>query len=221
MIWFTSDTHYNHKNICRGTSEWESKDSTRPFNTLEQMNNFIVNSINDYVQQNDTLYFLGDWSFGGIENIWNFRKRIICRDIHFINGNHDQHIKKNKLLEIPKSEESLVRKFIPNFNIEFMFGSNLLIEPQDLFTSIQNYFEIEINKQIFVLSHYPIEEWYEMDRKGSIHLHGHCHHNIDNCELNTIYKRMDIGIDWKEFRPFNIDEILRIMRKRINKQHLI
>lgn len=21
-VWFTSDTHYNHANICRGTTQW-------------------------------------------------------------------------------------------------------------------------------------------------------------------------------------------------------
>ena len=50
----------------------------------------------------DTLYHLGDWSFGGIENIWNFRKRINCKNIYLVPGNHDHHIKKNKL-EKPKN----------------------------------------------------------------------------------------------------------------------
>ena len=76
MIWFISDTHFGHKNICYGVSEWENKiTNTRPFNSLEEMNWAIVNSINNYVKEDDILYHLGDWSFGGIENIWNFRKR--------------------------------------------------------------------------------------------------------------------------------------------------
>ena len=98
-IFFTSDTHYAHKNICVGVSEWDDKTkSCRKFQTLEEMNELIVNNINKYVKENDILYHLGDWSFGGINNIWEFRKRINCKNIYLVPGNHDHHIKKNKIL---------------------------------------------------------------------------------------------------------------------------
>lgn len=177
------------------------------------MNNAIVNSINLHVAQDDELYCLGDWSFAGIENIWNFRKQIICKNIHLILGNHDQNIKKNKILP---------NCWYGNYDIfsdtdEDLTG--LQVSAQELFTSVQNYLELKIDKQIFVLSHYPIEEWFEMDRKGSIMLHGHVHHKLDNSNLNTIYKRMDVGIDWKEFRPYSLEEILNLMKNRKNKKH--
>ena len=57
-----------------------------------------------------------------------------------------------------------------------------------------------------------------MDR-GSIHLHGHTHGKINNSEINIKYKRMDIGIDWKEFRPYSLNEILKIMNKKQCKEH--
>ena len=222
MIWFSSDFHFSHSNICYGISKWKDKETdTRRFDTLHEMNKALIESINKCVQQDDTLYFLGDWSFGGIENIWKLRKRIICRNIHFILGNHEQHIKKNKLIEIPKSETSLLDGLGVSINWEIQFGEYILIEPQLLFTSIQDYLELEIDNYIFVLSHYPLEEWFEMDRKGAIMLHGHCHHKIDNCETNTKYKRMDVGIDWKEFRPYSLEEIVKQMSKREMKKHLI
>lgn len=220
MIWFSSDFHYFHANICYAISQWPDKEkTTRRFNTLHEMNEAIVNNINNCVKQNDVLYFLGDWSFGGIENIWNFRKRIVCSTIHFILGNHEQHLKKNRQIEICRDD----RVYLEAFNIPYMKTSqgSHFVYLKDLFTSVQNYLEIEIDGQIFVLSHYPMEEWFEIDRKGAIHLHGHTHHILDNCEINTKYKRMDVGIDWKEFRPYSIDEILRIMNKRENKTHNI
>lgn len=196
-IWFTSDTHYHHKNICYGVSEWKNREaSTRIFDTLEKMNHAIVDSINSHVEYNDILYMLGDWSFGGIENIWKFRSQLVCENIHLILGNHDHHINKNKVL--------------PHDNVT---------HAQDLFSSVQNYLEIEINNQIFILFHYPIEEWHEMDRRGSIMLHGHCHHSLDNSDTNLFHKRMDVGIDWKEFRPYSLEEILKIMNKRKLKIH--
>ena len=91
-IWFSSDFHYGHKNICRGVSTWSNLKYTRDFQSIEEMNYTLVNNINSYVKKDDDLYFLGDWSFGGIENIWEFRKKLNCTNIHFICGNQDNHM---------------------------------------------------------------------------------------------------------------------------------
>jgi calcineurin-like phosphoesterase family protein len=65
-LYFTSDTHYNHTNICRGVTRWtDAEDVTRDFKTLDQMNDRIVAGINTEVGQDDILFHLGDWSFGG------------------------------------------------------------------------------------------------------------------------------------------------------------
>jgi calcineurin-like phosphoesterase family protein len=100
-VWITSDTHYSHKNICRGTTNWRLPDGskpeeqTRPFETIDKMNAAIVNNINSVVGQDDVLIHLGDWSFGGFENIEEFYHRLICKNIHLILGNHDHHIDRN------------------------------------------------------------------------------------------------------------------------------
>ena len=94
-LFFTSDNHYNHKNLCRGVTNWRTIDGeipvnqTRPFDTLEQMNDRIVVGLNSSVGEDDILINLGDFSFGGFENIEIFRNRIICKNIHLILGNHD------------------------------------------------------------------------------------------------------------------------------------
>ena len=191
-IFFTSDTHHNHKNICIGVSEWDDKaKSCRNFQTLEEMNETIVNNINKYVKQDDILYHLGDWSFGGIDNIWEFRKLINCKSIYLVPGNHDHHIKKNKLLS--------------NYDN---------VPAQYLFTKVlPELTKIVIDKQEIILSHFPLEEWENMDR-GSWMLHGHSHHTKDYTDLNMYAKRMDVGMDWEEFRPYNWDEIKEVMKER-------
>ena len=93
-VWITSDTHYGHTNICRGVTNWRLPNGdipvnqTRDFLTIDKMNATIVNNINGIVGQDDILIHLGDWSFGGFENIEEFRNRIICQNIHLILGNH-------------------------------------------------------------------------------------------------------------------------------------
>jgi hypothetical protein len=71
-LFFTSDTHYGHSNICRATTKWTDSDSvTRDFKSLEHMNDTLVNRINETVGEDDILIHLGDFSFGGFENIKN------------------------------------------------------------------------------------------------------------------------------------------------------
>jgi len=220
MIWVTSDLHYNHKNLCRGVSSWENNEkTTRDFKTLEEMNDAIVNSINNCVKQDDELYFLGDWSFGGIESIYNFYKRVVCRNIHFIPGNHDNHIKNDKVLPNCKwgHHYNGFDDWFPTKDEPTMKDAPVCA--RQLFNYLPELTTITYNKQLIVMCHYPIEQWEEMD-KGSLMLHGHCHHNIDNCETNMKCRRMDVGIDWKEFRPYSLDEILEVMNKREFKKHI-
>jgi len=56
-IWFTSDTHFNHRNII-GYAQ-------RPFESVEEMNEVMIERWNASVRGEDTIYHLGDFSFGG------------------------------------------------------------------------------------------------------------------------------------------------------------
>lgn len=94
-IWLTSDTHFNHKNICGPElTQWGT--GFRNFGSLEQMNNIIINNINTFVKEDDILYHLGDFAFGDKKKIPELRSRIACRDIRFIYGNHDERIRENE-----------------------------------------------------------------------------------------------------------------------------
>ena len=48
QLFFTSDTHYAHSNICSATTKWEgASNMTREFNSLDHMNATLVNNINN------------------------------------------------------------------------------------------------------------------------------------------------------------------------------
>jgi calcineurin-like phosphoesterase family protein len=93
-LFFTSDTHYNHANICSATTKWNNPTTIREFKSLEYMNAHLVGNINEMVGQDDVLFHLGDWSFGGFESIEHFRNQIVCKNVHIVTGNHDHHIVK-------------------------------------------------------------------------------------------------------------------------------
>ena len=90
-IWFSSDFHLDHLNISgQKLSSWKS--GYRDFDSLSEMNETILKSINKVVKYDDVLYFLGDFCFKNHKNTPNWRNRINCRNIHLIRGNHDTHI---------------------------------------------------------------------------------------------------------------------------------
>jgi calcineurin-like phosphoesterase family protein len=193
-IWLTSDTHYGHTNIAGAKiSRWTG--GYRDFDSVHEMNKAIIEGINKYVKENDVLYHLGDWSFGGVHNIKKFRDCIVCKNIHLIRGNHDQHILDKDI----KFNDS-------SFN------------PLDLFSSVQDVLEVKHGKTSFFMSHYPHLSWHNA-YKGAIMLHGHEHGSFDNLNKNTL--RMDVGVDssfkiFGEYRPFSIEEVIDINnRKRI------
>lgn len=136
MIYFIADTHLNHRNICRGTTQWNAMQGTRDYNTIEAMNADIINKINSIVNPDDELYHLGDFAFGDKDKIPSLRDRINCRTIHLIIGNHDQH-------HIKKRPE--------------------LFEG---FSSISYYKELRYNKLLISMMHYPLGSWNEIGKGG-------------------------------------------------------
>lgn len=98
-VWITSDFHFFHRNLCRGTSVWIDRSGCRDFDTIEQMNDTILNNINTVVKPDDVLIHLGDFAFGGRDNVISARKNIKCINLIHINGNHDIAISKDSELQ--------------------------------------------------------------------------------------------------------------------------
>lgn len=191
QLFFTSDTHYAHSNICSATTNWtESSNLTREFDSLASMNKTLVDNINFLVQEDDILIHLGDWSFGGFDKIEEFRSQINCKNIHLVLGNHDDHISRNK--------ENVQR----------------------LFSSVQDYLKLDIRRPInkatvekfsFVCMHFPIISWDNMNQKV-MHLFGHVHLPP---HLRVMEGRaMDVGVDGNDLEPISMDEVVRILSDR-------
>src|SRR5437762_1961140 len=78
--WFISDTHFGHKNIL----EYEKE--SRPFTSIEEMHEAIIERWNSNIKPSDIVYHLGDFCFGKkhleIAQSLNGKKRLVM-------GNHD------------------------------------------------------------------------------------------------------------------------------------
>ena len=192
-LFFTSDTHYSHTNICRATTRWnDAENLTRDFKSLEHMNSELVNNINEVVGENDVLIHLGDWSFGGFENIAEFRNRILCKNIHLVLGNHDHHIERNK-----ENIQELFASVNHYINLDVRRPSNLR--------------KGEMDKFKFVLMHFPIASWDGMN-DGVMHLHGHVHLPPNLRIANG--RAMDVGVDGNAYYPLGLLEVINLLKNQ-------
>jgi calcineurin-like phosphoesterase family protein len=177
-IWFSSDWHISHKNITGPKiSNWSS--GYRDFDSTKEMDDTILDTINKYVKKDDLIYFLGDFCFGDHTKTPFHRSRIVCKNIHALIGNHDEHIDLYK----------------------------------DCFLSLNDTLHVKHGQTKIFMSHYSHRVW-QGHHKGVIHLYGHSHGSIPDYG-----KSMDVGIDvakrlYGEYRPFHLDEIVKIMEKR-------
>jgi len=81
MIYFTSDEHYYHKNIIDY--------SDRPFSSLDEMHEVLIQNHNKVVKPTDTVYHLGDFSFDtNINTVFEHISRLQGLNI-FLKGSHD------------------------------------------------------------------------------------------------------------------------------------
>lgn len=84
---FTSDLHFGHANII--------KYSSRPFDSVDDMNEALIENWNQQVSPNDTVWSLGDFAFAKYETIVEILRRL-NGNIHMVLGNHDRQIIHNR-----------------------------------------------------------------------------------------------------------------------------
>jgi calcineurin-like phosphoesterase family protein len=115
-IWFTADTHFSHRKIplytrrsfCLSKDEQKIVDSiwldggpsstkwskwSPSWESVARMNDYLITRINDFVKKDDILWHLGDYCYSPKNRIEEFAeknlKRINCKNVYLVWGNHD------------------------------------------------------------------------------------------------------------------------------------
>lgn len=81
MIYFTSDTHFGHRHAI--------KFDNRPFSSVEEMDQVMMDKWNAKVQPEDTVYVLGDVSWHSEERSCELVNSLHGQKI-LVRGNHDR-----------------------------------------------------------------------------------------------------------------------------------
>jgi calcineurin-like phosphoesterase family protein/2'-5' RNA ligase len=81
-VYFIGDTHFDHKKIIAYCH--------RPFRNVREMNEAMARNWNRTVRENDTVYFLGDWSFSRGARPAAYWKQQVKGTVVSIRGSHDR-----------------------------------------------------------------------------------------------------------------------------------
>ena len=184
-IWLSSDLHFNHDREF----VWQA----RGFNSVEEMNEKIIERFNSVVAPDDILYLLGDTALGGGgDEVLMKNKALIERlngEIHMVFGNHDT----NPRIEMYKSCKNVVEA--------------------------NNWADmIKYKGYHFYLSHFPtltgnLEK--ESLKQCTCNFFGHTHQTTNfYMDLPYMYH---VGVDSHNCYPILIDDAIEEMKNKVKE----
>jgi calcineurin-like phosphoesterase family protein len=169
---FTSDTHFGHENIIRLAN--------RPFSSVEEMNETLIERWNERITKNDVVYHLGDfmWRQNRVTAV-TLMQRLHFKEFHWIRGNHDY--------------DSII-KAISHYvsDIQLMAEVNLPDCP------------------LITLIHYPMQSWNKsLHGSWQLFGHHHNTTGAALLDPAIVVRptQMDVSVEGHDFYPWSLDEI--------------
>ncbi len=203
MRLYISDLHFHHEALLNHLDH-------RPFSSVEEMNEHMIEKWNSKVKKSDEVFVLGDISHGNVDNSIKVLNRLNGK-LSLMIGNHDSFAQKTKFLTTSTR-----------------------------FRKISHYTEINDNNRKVILSHYPIMFYngqFEQKKEGeytTYMLYGHVHNSFDEILINKFieeaekYKRetkegtfiptpfqmINVFCMFSDYQPLSLDEWIELDRER-------
>lgn len=184
-VFFTSDLHFGHTNII--------KYCNRPYATVEEMDEALIDNWNAVVRPQDRVWLLGDFVMGRIKESLPTAYRL-NGEKHLVPGNHDRCWSGNgKVGNWPARYEEV----------------GFILEPNEI--------QLVLADRYVNVCHFPyIEDERHKDRysehrpkdDGRVLLHGHIH---DMWKTNE--RQINVGIDVWDYAPVPLDTIVALVTK--------
>ena len=177
MIWFTSDWHIGHdKDFCY---------KPRGFSSPEEMDTAILERCNEVVTPNDELWILGDLAMSGLVSEWDrVFTSLNCKNVHYLQGNHDTDNKMDRYDQI--------------YKFEYHGYADVLKYSKH---------------KTFYLSHYPtIVSNYGEEKRFFWNLSGHTHSR--NIFYSNLYKVYNVAVDAHNCYPVSIEQIIKDIEEK-------
>lgn len=183
-LWFTSDTHWGHSNILEFCK--------RPFSSVEEMNQKLIENWNSVVKPGDTVFHLGDFAWGGSQ-MWNSILDQLNGDIYLIKGNHD--------------DKNIRQGYMNRFK---WVGYQMKINVGNR--------AIYLNHFPFLCygGSYRGVENVVYSLHGHTHLNTHDMNGKDIQRLNMCFPtQLDVGVDAHNYTPISFDQVDTLIKEQI------
>lgn len=192
MEWVTSDLHFNHINILA------YEPVSRPFKSVEEMNEILIYNWNQRVKPEDTVYVLGDMAMGTIEASRDCIKRLNGKII-LIRGNHDTPARIAMYKELGIEVHDI---YYRQYKGRFFIMCHFPIQSDEFVKMVRQ------------------------DNSEVVLLYGHVHHNAPKGYVDGTYhvgvdtndlRPISLGAIWNDCWP---DEMMKIPKvKQYYEQH--
>lgn len=179
-VFLTSDFHLNHSNILKFGL------TSRPFNTIEEMNSKIIENWNATIGPGDEVYVLGDFILGKSDAVEDIVSQFQHGVINLVPGNHDTKAKISLYKEIG------VNVLPPLYELKYKKRIFVLCHyPMVTWAS---------------RGHGSIQAF------GHVHKMGDSHRIEDGMPYR--WNHMHVGVDDNNLYPWHIDEVIEDCEKR-------
>lgn len=185
MNWFTSDLHFGSNDIL-----WRED---RPFENIENFEEYCFKMWNENFDKDDYLYIIGDFCNYSIFAPVSFEK--IIETYKLVN-----RINVNVILIIGNNDQRIIDKF---FNGDFENFKKLLISFG--FKDVLKEAYVSFGEKTFYLNHFPSKH-----KNGYINLFGHVH------RTTGLWKPfgLNVGCDLNHFRLYDEKHILKFLKMK-------
>ena len=189
-IWFTSDLHFGHHNSITFDQ--------RPFQDINHMHRVLVNNWNAVVNDEDTVYVLGDVGIFSSEKT----KKVVAelKGIKIlIKGNHDKGI--NAMMNIGFSA-------VLNYAAITIAGELVTMSHCPL----RGVFREDVTGMRNAVAG---DNWHgeskhvhlSVENNGQFHLHGHIHSGPANDKPREVGRQYDVGVPSNNYRPISLSQL--------------
>lgn len=198
-VWFFSDIH--------GAHEKDFILNPRGFKNAKEALETYINNWNSKVSNDDIGFLLGDTIVGAGNNsekeFSSLLRRLNYKELYILPGNHFAGYKDLFYKNLDYGIDDFYRLSFRGKEHENILGGMVHFVP--------NYYEIYVNHQFIVLSHYPIYSWNSISSKSSWMIHGHTHSKINGKIKGKILEVCPESIG---NYPLSFAEIKKIMDKK-------
>lgn len=185
-IFFTSDLHFGHKNIL--------KYCNRPWNSIKEMDEGLIQNWNNTVGKDDIIFNLGDFAFASNQRWRELISRLNGKH-HLILGNHDEV------------------RYPGDFILELFEGvyPELTLNIDGRYVYLHHYPYLCYGGA-----------WRNPDN-AVYQLFGHVHSGSnssgkDSDRLIHLFPyQYDVGVDNNDYKPVSWDQVKEIIRKQVEK----